>query len=76
MKKAIVGLVAIAAVIGLLRVVWRKAHKMREHCEQMAAKCKQVMAQDGGGDEALGMREHPQPADTEVVGGGEALSTA
>jgi hypothetical protein len=76
MKKAIVGLAAIAAIIGLLRVVKRKAHKLREHCEQMAGKCKQMMAQAGGGDEAIGVREPPEPTDTEVAGRSEALNTA
>lgn len=46
MKKAIVGLAAIAVIIGLLRVVKRKAHKMREHCEPMDTEV-------GGRSEAL-----------------------
>jgi hypothetical protein len=37
MKKAIIGLVAVAAVIGLRPAVRRMGDKMREHCEQMAA---------------------------------------
>ena len=58
MRKAILGLVAIGAVIGLLPILKRKAHKMRAHCEQMAAKCEQMMAQSGAGDKPVGMREH------------------
>jgi hypothetical protein len=37
MKKAIVGLVAVGAVIALRPLLRRMGHKMREHCEQMAA---------------------------------------
>ena len=58
MRKAILGLVAIGAVIGLLPMLRRRAHEMRAHCEQMAAKCKQMMAQPGAADKPVGMREH------------------
>ena len=57
MKKLIIALAAIGAVLALRPVVTRKARSMREHCEQMAAKCKQMMGQSGGGEEA-GMPEH------------------
>ena len=44
-KKAIFGLAATGAVIALGPVVKRRiGHKMREHCEEMAAKCRQMMA--------------------------------
>lgn len=35
MKKAIIGVVAISAVLGLRHVGQRMGHRMREHCEQM-----------------------------------------
>ena len=76
MKKSIIGLVAVAATIGLLPVIRRKAHKVREHCEQMAAKCKQMMAQSGADPEAAGMREHSEATAAQVGGRSEALSTA
>jgi low affinity Fe/Cu permease len=58
MKKAIVGLLAVGAVIGLRQVMPRVGRKMREHCEQM-------MGQFAGRSETTGpeamhqkMREH------------------
>ena len=36
MKKVIIGLVAIAAMLGLRPVLRRMGHQMRKHCEQMA----------------------------------------
>ena len=53
MKKALVGLVAVGAVVGLRPVARRIGHKMREHCGQMAAQCKQMAAQCGGRGEAV-----------------------
>lgn len=35
MKKAIIGVVAISAVLGLRHVERQMAYRMREHCEQM-----------------------------------------
>ena len=60
MKKAIFGLAAVGAVIGLGPVMKRRiGHKMREHCEEMAAKCKQMMAgQSGARGEEDGTQEH------------------
>ena len=60
MKKAIFGLAAVGAVIWLGPVVKRRiGRKMREHCQQMAVKCKQMMAgQSGERGEAAGMPEH------------------
>lgn len=61
MKKAIVGLVAVAALVGVLPATRRISQKMREHsgqmaaqCKQMAAQCKQMAAQVGGRGEAGG----------------------
>ena len=58
MKKLIIGLAALGVVLAVRPLVKRKAaQKMREHCKQMAAKCKEMMAQSGAGD-AAGMPEH------------------
>lgn len=54
MKKAILGLVAIGAVIGSRPVARRMGRKMREHCEQMAAQCKQMAGQFQTRGEAVG----------------------
>lgn len=60
MKKAIFGLAAVGAVLALAPVVKRRiGHKMREHCEDMAAKCKQMMAgQSGARGEEARTQEH------------------
>lgn len=58
MKKAIIGLAAFGAVIGLRPLVKRVGHKAREHCEQMAVRCKEMMAgQPEAGGEAARMPE-------------------
>jgi hypothetical protein len=57
MRKLIIGVVAAAATIGFLSVIRRRAHEVRGHCERMAAKCKEKMAQFGAG-EAAEMPEH------------------
>ena len=72
MKKAIVGLVAVGAVIALRPLLRRMGHKMREHCEQMATQfggraemahkmpecCEDMAAQsEGRGEAAQEMRE-------------------
>ena len=44
MKKALIGFVAIAAIIAIRPLFKRAGRKMGEHCEQMASKCKQMMA--------------------------------
>jgi hypothetical protein len=53
MKKLIVGLAAVGAIVGIRRAS-RMADKMRRHCEQMAAQCKQMATQFGGHGEAVG----------------------
>ncbi len=59
MKKAIVGVAAIGVIIALRPAAGRVSQKMREHCEQMASKCKQMMATPPGGRrQAAGMSEH------------------
>jgi hypothetical protein len=63
MKKAIVGLVAVGAVIGLRQVLPRVGQKMREHCERMIAQFAggtETTSQDAMSPEAMRqkMREH------------------
>ena len=53
-KKAIVGLVAVGAIVGLRSVAKRiMRHEMSEHCRQMAAQCKQMAVQFGDRGEAV-----------------------
>lgn len=52
MKKAIIGLAAVGAIIGIRRAS-RIAHKMRVHCGQMAAQWKEIATQLGGHGEAV-----------------------
>jgi hypothetical protein len=70
MKKLIVGVVAVGAVIALRPVLKRRmVQTMREHCKQMAVHCKEMMgAQPGDRGETTGqdamhqkMREHCGP---------------
>jgi flagellar biosynthesis/type III secretory pathway M-ring protein FliF/YscJ len=69
MKKVIIGLVALGAIVGLRPVMKRKAR-------QMAAKCKQVMAaQPEGRREAAGMPECRQPKDAQVEDRDEAVAS-
>ena len=42
MRKAIIGVAAVGALVGLGVVSRRIGHKMREHCGQMAAQCKDM----------------------------------
>jgi DNA-binding protein YbaB len=44
MKKAIIALAAVGAVLAL-RPAFRQMKKMREHSQQMAAHCKEMAAQ-------------------------------
>jgi hypothetical protein len=44
MKKALIGLVAVGVMVGLRPAAKRMGEKMREHCEQMAGRCKQMGA--------------------------------
>ena len=60
MKKAIVAIAAVGVVLGLRPVMKRMGQKAREHCEQMAAQCKQMMAGQSGSGSRVGhkMPEH------------------
>ncbi len=72
MKKAIVGVAAIGVIIALRPAAGRVTQKMREHCEQMASKCKQMMAtQPGGRREAPSMPAHCEEMTTVHGGHGE-----
>ena len=58
MKRAILGIAAIAVIIALRPAAGRVGQKMREHCEQMASKCKQMMATPPGERREAAMPEH------------------
>ncbi len=59
MKKLLVGLVAIGAIIVLRSAAARGGQKMSEHCRQMAGRCGQMMAGRAREQSAEGgMREH------------------
>lgn len=62
MKKALIGAVAIGAIVALRPLVARAAHKMSEHCAQMASKCSQMMASH----ECAGHRETADHAERET----------
>ena len=66
MKKVIIGAAAVGALVGLGIVGRRIGHEMREHCGQMAAQCRQMMA---------GREETDQGA-SQFVGQGEAVGVA
>jgi hypothetical protein len=53
MKKAILGLAAVGAIVGVRRAT-RMVQKMREHCGQMAAQCKQMATGFGTRGEPIG----------------------
>lgn len=59
MKKAIVGIAAVGAVVGLLSGLRRRSGSLREqsgqmavHCKQMAAECRRMAAEVGGSRQA------------------------
>ena len=72
----IIGLVALGAIVGLRPVIKRKAQQRREHCEQLAAKCKQMRAaQPEGRRQAAGMRERGEPQAAQVADRDEAVGS-
>ena len=73
MKKLIVGVLAVGAVLALRPALRRQmAQRMREHCTQMAAQCKEMMgAQPRVRDEASPMPEQEAP---HFVSRGEAVA--
>ena len=89
MKKLIVGVVAVGAVVALRPVVKpRMLEKMREHCGQMAEHCKQMMGQSASRSEPTGheamdpeamrqnMREHCEPTGAQGEERSERVATA
>jgi hypothetical protein len=54
MRKAIVGLVAAGSLVGVFTVARRVRQKLRGHFAEMAAHCKQMAAEVGGGRQAVG----------------------
>ena len=53
MKKAVVGIAAVGALVGIRRAK-RMTVKMQEHCRQMAVQCKQMAAQSAARGGAVG----------------------
>jgi hypothetical protein len=53
-KKMIVGLVAVGAIVGLRSARKRIGHKMRDHCGEMAERCMEMAAQFARRGEAAG----------------------
>jgi len=78
MKKLIVGVAAVGAVMALRPVLKRRmVQKMREHCTQMAGKCKEMMgAQPGAHREASGMPEHCKEVMAAHRAQGESVETS
>ena len=89
MKKLIVGVAAVGAVVALRPAVKRRMlQKMHEHCGQMAAHCEQMMGQSAGRSETSGheamdpeamrqkMREHCEPMGAEREERSERVATA
>jgi hypothetical protein len=72
MKKLILGLAAVGALIALRPVARRKT---REHCERMASKCKEMMASQPGQHEGAGMRERCQEMKAANTDPGETTET-
>jgi hypothetical protein len=70
MKKLMLGLVAVGALIALRPVVKRRmVQKMREHCTQMAGHCREMMGaqHEATGREAVSQKmcEHCEPLTAE-----------
>ena len=89
MKKLIVGVAAVGAVVALRPVVKRRMlQKMHEHCSQMAEHCKQMMGQSASRSETTGheamdpeamrqkMREHCEPMGAGAKSARERVATA
>ena len=82
MKKAIVGLAAVAAVVALRPLIKRRMlQKMREHCEQMmsqVAASREATGHEAEGPEAMRqkMREHCGQMAAEHGERGEPMTTA
>jgi hypothetical protein len=75
MKKVIVGLAAVGALIALRSVAARGGHEMSGHCKGMGAKCKEMMASQSGQHGAAAMREHCQEKMAAHTGQGDKAET-
>ena len=53
MKKALIGLLAIGSLIAVGVMAKRKGKMMREHCEHMAERCKQMVGRPEARDETF-----------------------
>jgi uncharacterized membrane protein YccC len=77
MRKAICGLAVVGAVIALGLVLKRRVlQKMQQHCQRMAAKCRQMMA--GSSTErarSTGMPDHCQQMAEQVRADDEPAAT-
>jgi len=82
MKKAIIGVVSVGAVMALLPVVKRRmGQKMREHCKQMMAQFagrSETTGPEAMGHGAMGhkMREHCEQMAAQHEDRGEPVATA
>lgn len=76
MKKALIGLVAIGAIVALRPVTARAGRKMSEHCAHMASKCKEMMGTHGCAHETHEPGEHVEQEAPELTHHREAVSTA
>lgn len=54
MKKAIFGVAAVGAAVGLRPLAKRVSKRMRAHCGAMAAQCMQIAGQVAGRHEPVG----------------------
>jgi hypothetical protein len=76
MKKALIGLVAIGAIVALRPVIARAGRKISEHCAQMASKCKEMMGTQACAHEAHEPGEHVQQEAHGSSDQREAVTTA
>lgn len=67
MKKAIVGLGAVTAGVGLFLAARRLSQEMREQARQMRAHCKEMIANRNGGCTPPSGREFEESGKTEAV---------
>ena len=84
MKKLIVGVVAVGAVMALRPVLMRRmVQTLRKHCTQMGAHCREMMGAQPGSGEASGeatvhqkMREHCEQMAANDTDRAEPVATA
>jgi hypothetical protein len=76
MKKALIGLAAIGAIVALRPVTARVGRKMSEHCAQMASKCRQMTGTHACAHETHEPGEHLQQEAPTFSGHRDAVTTA